>query len=218
MVNRNSFITIQGWMVTDLGLSNYELLFYALVYGFCQFGNNWFYGTKGYAAEWMRCSTKTVLRTAKALVEKGLLERRERDESGTTIVEYRIASEELCCGKPDPKDEAQTEDEPVEAKKPEKKQEEKPKVYNCGKYGWPKLTADQQDTLRYDLGEEEFKRCLNYVDELAQMTGNKYKWKDWNLVIRKCHREQWGVKGDQRKQQKPPERDDVPYYMRNIVT
>ena len=46
-----------------------------------------------------------------------------------------------------------------------------------------------------DLGEKELMRCIAYVDESAQQTGNKNKWKDWNLVIRKCHREGWGLKG-----------------------
>ena len=25
--------------------------------------------------------------------------------------------------------------------------------------------------------------------------GNKNKWRDWNLVIRKCSRERWGIRG-----------------------
>ena len=30
--------------------------------------------------------------------------------------------------------------------------------------------------------------------ELAQEKNNKFKWHDWNLVVRKCHREQWHKK------------------------
>ena len=26
------------------------------------------------------------------------------------------------------------------------------------------------------------------------MHGNKNKWRDWNLVIRKCSRERWGIR------------------------
>lgn len=45
-----------------------------------------------------------------------------------------------------------------------------------------------------DLGEEELTRCIDYIDESAQMHGNKNKWRDWNLVIRKCSRERWGIR------------------------
>lgn len=60
-------------------------------------------------------------------------------------------------------------------------------------YGWVKLTQEEYDRLVADLGEAETKRCITYVDEAAQTTGNKNRWKDWNLVIRKCHNQGWGL-------------------------
>lgn len=63
-----------------------------------------------------------------------------------------------------------------------------------GKFGWVKLTDEEYHRLSNDLGEAEVKRCIAYVDESAQTTGNKNKWRDWNLVVRKCHREGWGLK------------------------
>ena len=65
-----------------------------------------------------------------------------------------------------------------------------------GKYGWVKLTDEEYHRLSNDFGEAEVKRCIAYVDESAQTTGNKNKWRDWNLVVRKCHREGWGRKKD----------------------
>lgn len=62
-----------------------------------------------------------------------------------------------------------------------------------GEYGWVKLTDDEFNRLLNDFGEDEVKRCIAYVDESAQSTGNKNKWRDWNLVIRKCHRDGWGL-------------------------
>jgi len=62
-----------------------------------------------------------------------------------------------------------------------------------GQYGWVKLSDIEYGRLSKELGDTELKRCIQYVDESAQTTGNKNKWKDWNLVVRKCHREQWGV-------------------------
>ena len=64
--------------------------------------------------------------------------------------------------------------------------------HKYGQYGWVLLTAAQCDKLVADLGEEELNRCIAYIDESAQSNGNKNKWKDWNLVIRKCSREGWG--------------------------
>ena len=62
-----------------------------------------------------------------------------------------------------------------------------------GEYGWVRLTDEQYSKLLKDLGATELERCIEYVDESAQRTGNKNGWKDWNLVVRKCHRERWGL-------------------------
>ena len=69
-----------------------------------------------------------------------------------------------------------------------------PAKHNHGQYGWVKLTEGEYDRLLKDLGQTELDRCITYVDEAAQKTGNKNKWKDWNLVIRSCHRDGWGKK------------------------
>lgn len=62
-----------------------------------------------------------------------------------------------------------------------------------GSFGWVRLTEDEYTRLVTDFGEAEVQRCIAYIDESAQATGNKNKWRDWNLVIRKCHREGWGL-------------------------
>lgn len=64
-----------------------------------------------------------------------------------------------------------------------------------GAHGWVRLTEEEYARLIDDLGEEELTRCIDYIDESAQMHGNKNKWRDWNLVIRKCSRERWGIRG-----------------------
>lgn len=61
-----------------------------------------------------------------------------------------------------------------------------------GTYGWVRLTDDEHARLEHDLGAAELARCIAYVDESAQGNGNKNRWKDWNLVIRRCSREGWG--------------------------
>lgn len=61
-------------------------------------------------------------------------------------------------------------------------------------YGWVQLTDSQYDKLLQELGQAELDRCISYIDESAQSSGNKNRWKDWNLVIRRCHREGWGLR------------------------
>lgn len=72
--------------------------------------------------------------------------------------------------------------------------EPEPERHKYGEYGWVKLTDEQYQKLLKDFGPTELARCIQYVDESAQGNGNKNKWKDWNLIVRKCHREKWGVK------------------------
>lgn len=61
-----------------------------------------------------------------------------------------------------------------------------------GEYGWVKLSDEEHTRLVNEYGESEVQRAIAYVDESAQSNGNKNKWKDWNLVIRKCIRNGWG--------------------------
>ena len=70
---------------------------------------------------------------------------------------------------------------------------EKKLRHKRGKYGWVRLTDEEMERLTQDLGAEELARCIAYVDESAQATNNRNGWKDWNLVIRKCGRGQWGI-------------------------
>ena len=63
-----------------------------------------------------------------------------------------------------------------------------------GDYGWVKLTGEEYQRLEKDLGKAELERCIKYIDESAQKTKNKNKWQDWNLVVRHCSRDAWGLK------------------------
>lgn len=63
-----------------------------------------------------------------------------------------------------------------------------------GEHGRVKLSQEEHDRLVRDYGQAEAERCIAYVDEIAQSTNNKAGWKDWNLVVRRCHRDGWGSK------------------------
>ena len=74
-----------------------------------------------------------------------------------------------------------------------------------GEFGWVKLTMEQYRKLLERLGPEELNRCITYVDEAAQSTGNRNRWKDWYLILRRCHENRWYE--TRQKYSKP----DVPY-------
>ena len=71
----------------------------------------------------------------------------------------------------------------------EKKKDER---HKRGQYGWVLLTDTEYDRLCNEYGKDKTDRAIAYVDESAQLTSNKNKWKDWNLVVRRCIRDGWG--------------------------
>ena len=86
VLNEN-FITIQGWMVNELGLKGNELIVYAIIYGFSQAENQVFNGSLQYIADWLNTSKQTVINTLKHLQEKGFIEKREKYVNGVKFFE-----------------------------------------------------------------------------------------------------------------------------------
>lgn len=58
-----------------------------------------------------------------------------------------------------------------------------------GEYGWIKLTDEQYNRLKSEYSNID--KIIDRIDEYVQSNGNKNKYKDWNLVIRKAIREKW---------------------------
>ena len=89
----NSYIVIQAFMLNDLGLKGNELIVYAVIYGFTQDGNHWYYGTRNSLAEWCGATKGTVSNCLKSLMEKGYIRRREVDLYGYVQVQYQAVTE-----------------------------------------------------------------------------------------------------------------------------
>lgn len=87
-MDRDNYIVIQGWMVTELGLKGNELLIYALIHGFCQTEGQVFNGSLQYLADWTNSTKQGVLKNLKSLVEKGLIEKKETIFNGVKSCEY----------------------------------------------------------------------------------------------------------------------------------
>ena len=76
-MNKNQFITIQGWMRTELNLKGNDLLVYAIIYGFSQTENQKFTGSLQYLADWCGATKQGILKNLKNLVELGLIVKEE---------------------------------------------------------------------------------------------------------------------------------------------
>lgn len=89
MVKPENYITIQGWMVTELKLKGNELLIYALIFGFTQTTNQNFTGSLQYIADWTNSTKQGVLKCLKNLIDKGFIEKREIYKNKVKYCEYR---------------------------------------------------------------------------------------------------------------------------------
>lgn len=87
-VRSENFIAVQGWMITELGLKGNELLIYACIYGFSQAENQSFTGSLQYLADWTNSTKQGVIKCLKALVEKGLIVKKENTINGVKFCEY----------------------------------------------------------------------------------------------------------------------------------
>lgn len=77
MVKPENYITLLGWMRTELNLKGNELNLYAIIYGFTQDGDTEFSGSIRYMQEWLGVDSKqTVYNTLDKLIQKGLIQKR----------------------------------------------------------------------------------------------------------------------------------------------
>lgn len=88
MINPKNYYTVQGWMLSELGLKGNALAVYAIVYGFSQDGVSEYAGSSRYLCEWLGCSKKTVLTTLASLTERGLLRKKTINQNGVTLCNY----------------------------------------------------------------------------------------------------------------------------------
>ena len=68
---------------------------------------------------------------------------------------------------------------------------EKPLKHKYGQYQTVLLTDEEYDRLVKEFGKPYIYEVISRIDEYKKMNGNKNKWKEDNLVIRKAIREKW---------------------------
>ncbi len=97
MVAATNFYTVQGWMITELGLKGNELAAYAIIYGFSQDGRSEFSGSLSYLMRWIGCSRPTAVKILASLVSKGLIAKRAPAD-GMTPNSYTAMPLEMVLG------------------------------------------------------------------------------------------------------------------------
>lgn len=98
-VNRENYISLQGWMITDLNLKGNELIIYACIYGFSQAENQVFSGSLQYLADWTNSTKQGVIKCLKSLVEKGLIVKKDNIINGVKFCEYYATKLNTQCNK-----------------------------------------------------------------------------------------------------------------------
>ena len=88
-VKRESYITIQGWMLTDLKLKGNELQTYAILYGFSQAEGQYFEGSLQYVADWINGTRRTALNCLQSLADKGFITKNESIINGVKFCKYK---------------------------------------------------------------------------------------------------------------------------------
>lgn len=93
-IKKESFFTVQAFMLNELKLKGNELLIYAIIFGFSQAENQFFTGSLNYLASWCGISSKTTVKTIlNNLIDKGLLEKEDIYKNGVKYCKYKALTE-----------------------------------------------------------------------------------------------------------------------------
>lgn len=88
-MKKDNYITIQGWMITDLKLKSNKLLVYAIIYGFTQDGETWYNGSTTYLSKVLNLSRSGCIKILNELLDKGLIEKRKDEINGISFNRYK---------------------------------------------------------------------------------------------------------------------------------
>lgn len=91
-----NYITIQDFMVSELGLKGNELIVFALIYGFSQNGQSYFYGSLNYIQERTGLSRPTVIDLINKLIDKKYITKQKiYSDNGVASCIYYASKETL---------------------------------------------------------------------------------------------------------------------------
>lgn len=87
-MRKDGYVVVQPWMIQDYKLKSNELLVYALIWGFSQDEQSFFYGSVSYIMGYFSLSKNTVLGILGGLENKGLLRKWSEPLNGRPTNRY----------------------------------------------------------------------------------------------------------------------------------
>lgn len=87
-IKSENFLSMQGWMRTELGLKGNDLIVYAIIYGFSQTEKQKYTEGLQYLADWCGATKQGIIKNINNLIETGLIEKFEIVENGIKFCEY----------------------------------------------------------------------------------------------------------------------------------
>lgn len=87
-LNKDSFIMLKPFMVTELNLSGNTLIIFAAIYG-VTITKGLFYGSLEYLAKWCNCTTRNVISCLQKLTEAGLVKKRRTQKGCIYVSTYK---------------------------------------------------------------------------------------------------------------------------------
>lgn len=95
-MNAENYITIQGWMRTELNLKGNDLMVYAIIYGFCQTEGQKFTGSLQYLADWCGATKAGIQKNLKKLMELNLIEKEDIYINNVKFCHYKTKLHRVC--------------------------------------------------------------------------------------------------------------------------
>lgn len=221
-INRDNYIVVQGWMISDLQLKGNELLIYACIHGFSQAENQVFNGGLQYLADWTKSTKQGVSKSLKALVEKGLVVKNDTYINGVKFCEYHATKfntplnsveypiKQSLTGGVKQSLTNNIDLDNLNNNLTNKKESPAPKEAKkkYGEFQHVSLKDSELAKLRKEYGEDMAQKAITHLDEYIEMKG--YKARSHYLAIRK-----WvvdAVKEDEKKRGKG-RKEPVPQWM-----
>jgi len=159
-MRKENYITIQGFMITDLHLKGNELLVYALIYGFSQDGKSKFNASYKYISDWISTTPQTAINTINSLEDKGLIIKEQKLVDKVLVNEYYVSN----C------------DEEKQIKKTEKQKRSKEFIP-------PTLEEVKEYFKSRNLTESSAKRFFDYYTIGCWCDGKGDKIKNWKQKV-----------------------------------
>lgn len=94
-IKPDNYMTIHGWMRTELGLKGNELMVFAIIFSFSQTEEGWFTGSRQYLSDWTGCTVRTVQNILDKLTNDGLIVKRKGRRNGAYFCDYQVKSEKI---------------------------------------------------------------------------------------------------------------------------